>query len=66
MAFFFNYYGFKVTLITMVLFCYLAYAGFSGTSLLPNAYLAAYNSVLTVVLPIGYAVYEHDISADLY
>lgn len=57
MAFFFNYYGFKVTLVTIILFCYLAYAGYSGTSLLPNAFLAAYNSVLTVVLPIGYAVY---------
>ena len=57
MAFFFNYYGFKVTILTIILFCYLAYAGFTGTSLLPNAYLAGYNSVLTVVLPISYAVY---------
>lgn len=66
MAFFFNYYGFKVTILTIILFCYLAYAGFTGTSLLPNAYLAAYNSVLTVVLPISYAVYQSDISGDLY
>ena len=66
MAFFFNYFGFKVTIVTIVLFCYLGYAGYSGTSLLPNAYLAAYNSVLTVVLPIFYAVYEQDINIDMY
>lgn len=66
MALFFNYYGFKVTIITFILFCYLAYAGGSGTSLLANAYVAAYNSVLTVVLPITYAVYEQDINVDMY
>ena len=66
MAFFFNYYGFKVTVLAIVLFCYLAYAGESGTSLLPNGYLAAYNSALTVVLPIAYAVYDQDINVDLY
>ena len=66
MAYFFNYFGFKVTIITIILFGYLAYCGESGTSLLPNAYLAAYNSVLTVVLPIMFAVYDQDINVDMY
>jgi phospholipid-translocating ATPase len=65
-AYFFVYYGFKNVFITVILFIYLGYCGWSGTNILATVYLAAYNSVLSVSMTIYYGIWEQDINCDRY
>jgi phospholipid-translocating ATPase len=65
-AYFFVYYSFKNVFITIILFIYLAYCGWSGANILATIYLAAYNSVLSVTMTIYYGVWEQDINSDMY
>lgn len=65
-AYFFVYYGFKNVLITITMFCFLAYCGWSGSNILSNIYLAAYNSALSVAMTIYYGSWEQDINCDMY
>jgi phospholipid-translocating ATPase len=65
-AYFLVYYAFKNILITLMLFCYLAYCGWSGANVLSSAYLTVYNSLISVFLTIYYGVLEQDINSDMY
>lgn len=51
------YYGFKNLIVTMILFYFLAYCGWSGKNFLSSSYLTVYNSVLSVCLTIYYGVF---------
>lgn len=65
-AYFFVYYGFKNVFITVILFVYLGYCGWSGANILSSIYLGAYNSILTVSMTIYYGGWEQDINCDMY
>lgn len=53
-------------LITVVLFSFLGYCGWSGANFLSTVYLAVYNSVINVAYTIYIGVYDQDINADMY
>ncbi len=50
--------------MTMILFYFMFYCGFSVQQFTTDLYLTSYNSFLSLVLTIYYGVWEQDINAD--
>lgn len=65
-SYFFVFYGFKNMIITVILFSFLGYCGWSGANFLSTVYLAVYNSVINVAYTIYAGVYDQDVNADMY
>ena len=63
-SYFFVYFGFKNNMITLLLFFYLFYCGYSAQYGLSQLYQGCYNSFLGIIPTMYLGIFEQDVNAD--